>query len=331
MCKKLIFYLILPAFLVGCSNNRNGGSQSSNANQESSVISRYIDDDEPIVEKNIKFTLTSTLQSISYSKSTSLDLCLTSGNIEQTEVELKNGYIYRESNGAKYNVFKSETFVLENDIQKYNYYYFTIPTLVTEENYQFVFEVFNKTIKFNLYYNPANFFNVYYRVNNEVINTERVHKGDCAKLNYVYENPNHLYYSSGWVGETETINSLTPITKDVYVKPKLSDAVEYLTTSSDTISYVYSIKHIFSDKVCVLQESYKNKPVGILYSWNNTTGITDLYLPESFASVGVNCFKYTENLKIHYPGSEEKWNTVISYTGGFGSGTRMVFNSSFSY
>lgn len=311
--------LLFPAFLM---SSCNGVSQSK------TTIIRYCDDDYVAVN-NINFRLD--VRGYTEIKDISFSLYTTSNNIDPTTIELKNGIIYRESNGARYNVFSKEQIYLENEIENHNSFDVSLPTTLSEEKYQFIFEVFGKTIKYNLYFNPENYFNVYYKINGEIISSEVVHKGGFATHGFTYENPNHLEFARSWVDEEGTYTTRNPIFKDTYFIPVMEPAISYLTTSSDLYAYVKDIKHVFRDGVCVLDETYENKPIGIGSRWNYYGYITDLYLPRTLACVSNFAFEDTTNLKIHYPESQETWNQKINYTGGFGSGTTIIFNSSFSY
>lgn len=321
MRKTNLLSLVLLFLLAGCA------PASGSSDKNDSTIKRYIDDEERIQIDD--FSLRVDTIGLS-TNNAGFNIFVTSDKLEKTELILENGYFYRESNGAKYEAFEKYAMYLENEIEERYYCVVKLPTTLLDENYQLFFNVLGKTIQYNFYYNPNNFFDVDYKAENKIIKTERVHKGDFATLNYLYECPDHLQYATTWVGESETIDSRTPITKNVTLVPVLKEAVSYTTSYYDEHAWVYNVDHVFLDKVCVLRESYKNKPISLVYSWSTMLDLTDLYLPRSLASISYGTFSSIYNLRIHYPGTQAEWN-ALNYTSGFGNGTTVILNSSFTY
>lgn len=319
--KKTLLLLAAVVGLAGCTTT-NKESEKDN----DSVINQYIDDGTVISVNDFEFRLDINTQGTA--KKVYLPLYVTSKKLEKTELVLKNGYLYRESNGAKYEVFSTETLQLENDVEDYNLFSATLPSSLSEEKYQFIFEVLDTTVKYYLYNNPANYFTVSYKAENKIVHTETVHKGDYYK-GYTYGFSNHLQYAKSWHGQDKTVTARTPITENVTLVAIEEEAVKYITTNLDTYSWISSFDYVFEDGICVLREEYKSKPIGIVHQLSSTLGIKDLYLPESLVRVGSRVFKNVENLTIHYPGTEDEWNTKFSYDDGFGAGTKIVFNSSY--
>ena len=323
--KRVLLFLAAIPVLTGCSPVNNGGEIEK---KDDSVIAQYIDDGKVISVEDFEFRLD--LDPRGTSKNIFIPFYVTSKKLEKTELKLQNGYIYRESNGAKYEAFTLETLQLENEVEKYRLYNVQLPSSLTEEKYQFVFTALNKTITYYLYNNPANYFTVSYKAENKIVHTETVYKGEYYK-GYTYGYADHFQYVKNWVGEGKTVTAKTPITEDVTLVPIPEEAVKYATTNLDTFSWISSINYIFDDGVCILREQYQEKPIGILNSLAKNVGFYDLYLPATFAHAGYRVFKTVENLTIHYPGTEDAWNSKIAYTDGFGTGTKLVFNSSYGY
>ena len=172
-----------------------------------------------------------------------------------------------------------------------------------------------------------------YVVNEEVVKTKKVIKGNQLGYTYVYENPNHQSYATTWKDENGKIyNKNTIVNKSVTLNGDSLNTVITFTTEENEYTYVNGLNYVCSDGIVVIDPIYKGKEICLgIGAISNNKKIKELYLPDTLHHIYDDNFSNCSKLKtIYYEGSEEEWNAIPT-SSAIPDNITIVFDTSFVY
>ena len=173
---------------------------------------------------------------------------------------------------------------------------------------------------------------VTYKVLEEVVNTQKIVKGEKLGTIYTYESSNHQSYVSEWSNGGVIFDENTVVNGDITLTGSPKSSLQIFNTPENEYVYVNGVNHVHSDGKVVVLSTYYGKPVNIgLHAFSNNGEMRELYLPSNLHRIYSDNFVNCSNLTtIYFGGSEEEW-TAIPTDSVIPSSINLVFNTSFTF
>ena len=154
---------------------------------------------------------------------------------------------------------------------------------------------------------------VNYVINNKIVKTKKVVRGNKLNYTYTYESNDHQSYAYTWVDlDGNVVDEKTIINKSIPVYGTPLESVIYSTNEEDEYTSIDGFNHYYSDGKVVIASSYLDKEVVLGNNViSNNDKIKEIYLPGSLHLIGegnfVNCSKLET---IYFAGNEEAWDDI---------------------
>ena len=336
----IILSLVFCFGLAACENNNEDGT-SGNGNQQSIAENILYIDENTYSNGDLSLEYRASAYGFGTDANYSLSLYIDvkSSKVDGDTVTIKGQKLIRESNGAIYTLNDfNNSLTLECDVKKTVSFHATIPTSLEAEHYKITLKVNNTPLELRLYKMPRELkmdVKLSYSLDGQIIHEETFKKDDEVLVSYVWEDlANRVYYCNEWhKTNTSQPSYVSPIrkftiTEDTTLFGFKSNAIKYLTTSSDTYSFVNDINYVYSDHIVVIPKKYLDKDICISnFVFKNET-IYELYLPTSLKRIYSGNFANCGLRKIHFAGTKEQWDAIES-SSTIPAGVEIVYNSSY--
>lgn len=325
--KRKVFYLAIFVFILFFSAcDFSEMTSSLEKNEQSSInatesISCYIEDF-VIENDNCTFDLTGIDERFDINNSISFYFNITNLSTDSRILNVSNYRIIRESNDAKYNVSSYLFFddvQIDCDITKQIYFYSTLPTLLSCENYYFEIDCGDFTYIFYLYETPDNLREqvvVNYYCDDAFVGLSYVPKGrkfaDYGIIPWISED--YIYCCNDWFlnsAKTQLIDSNYTINNETTLYGRKQQILRYNLPTSTSSAFISGVNIVPNNGEIVIPSSYNGKSIYSVLAgtFREIDGLKTIYIPLGIHVSSSSNFTTCDDLTtIYYQGNETQWN-----------------------
>ena len=336
------FLLLFAIFLfIGLSSCKNSSGSNDNTNENNDPYSKVIYLDNAVME-NETFKLKLDYNSCSNSSNNyrlNLSFDLLNKEYNTKRYTIKNVKLIKVNTNAEYTVSYPKTTSVEAELTGSISFYSTIPSSIKDDEYKLLFEIESYKVTFFLYETPDSLREdrtITYYIN-DYTNTFKVHT-DIVKDRrtisnvFTYESSDNLYYCTTWYTDSTCKTQFyesTPIIEDISLYGRKASNIIWLTTSSDTWTFVNGINHVPSNGILILPERNNGKEIAIGNFAIMNINVSKIYIPKTLHVIHYGNFKGIGNATIYYEGTEAEWKALF-YSQSNIYTTNVVYNTKYN-